>query len=175
MNAFGAGFGAGGVIAGLQDALISLDSVSPVFGDISNSLGNLVGFAQSLGSAFQSGGLSSVISMLTGGALDTGIANLKSFFGGDWSGPLAATQTTLAKMAEYLQVVFGAIGNFIQSKIMPFLVNQFGKFSVWLNDNRPLIEQFILVINQLYQVILTGLEWLVPHLLGLWAVIAPDH
>jgi phage-related protein len=117
--------------------------------------------------------ISSFASILSGGELATGLANLKSFFGGDWSASMAASQETLGKLVEYCKFLFETISMFVTSKVVPFLVEQFTKVTAWLNDNQPLIDRFIVVLNNMYQAFLTGLEWLAPKLLGLWSVIGP--
>jgi len=164
---FGSGNDQATQIKMILDALTNLN---PVLGSVATGA---VNFGTAISGAFSGGGLSGVISMLTGGALDTGVANLKSFFSGDWSGPLAATQASLAKWLETQKEVFTDISNFVQAKVMPFLVEEFNTFTTWLNDNKPLIQSFIIVINQMYQEIQAGIQWLVPQLLGLWAVIQP--
>ncbi len=92
--------------------------------------------------------LSDFISTLSSGALGDGIANLRSFFGSDWSASLQATQGTIAKVTEYFQFLLQAVSTFVQSNLVPFLITQFEKFTAWLSNNQPLIDQFIVVINK---------------------------
>jgi phage-related protein len=157
----------------LVNSLYNLEGTIPFVDEIAQLFFDLRDYIEKLGSIFQSGGMAGLISFLTSGVLDRGIANLQSFFGGNWSSVIQATQGSLAKMVEYFQVVFQAISNFVQSQLVPFLVGQFEKITTWLNENKPLIQQFAVVINQMYQALLSGLEWLVPKLLGLWTVVAP--
>jgi tape measure domain-containing protein len=73
----------------------------------------------------------------------------------------------LIEMGQYIGGAFMAASEKLASQVIPWLVDQFQKFSLWFKENQPLIQAFIQTIADFI------VNRLIPAVVGAWQFIAP--
>jgi tape measure domain-containing protein len=73
----------------------------------------------------------------------------------------------LVEMGEYIGGAFLQASEELAANVIPWLVEQFDKFSLWFKENQPLIQEFIQTIADFI------VHGLIPAVVGAWQFIEP--
>lgn len=74
---------------------------------------------------------------------------------------------TIQEVGKQIGESFSANAEKLASEVLPWLVEQFGKFSDWFVQNKPLIEAFVLAIGNFFS------NTLIPAISNLWMILGP--